>query len=100
MALDYLTIDSDEVRQAFALIGETERAMRTAADNYTPSIHKERYLTGNEVCEYLHVSPRTLQNLRDTRQIPYTVVSGRVFLYPESGIKEVLKHNYRSNEGW
>ena len=99
MALEYLTMDSDEVRQAFVLIGEAERAMRTAADNYVPSIRKEHYLTGYEVCEYLHVSPRTLQNLRDTRQISYTAVSGRVFLYPESGIREVLKQNYRSNEG-
>ncbi|WP_310788561.1 hypothetical protein [Alistipes sp.] len=54
MALDYLTMDSDEVRQAFALISEAERAMKTAADNYTPSIRKERYLSGSEVCQYLH----------------------------------------------
>ena len=98
MALDYLTMDSDEVRQAFALIGEAERAMKTAADNYTPSIRKERYLSGGEVCQYLHLSPRTLQTLRVTRQIPYTAVSGRVFLYPEAGIREVLKQNYRSNK--
>ena len=98
MALDYLTMDSDEVRQAFALIGEAERAMKPAADNYTPSIRKERYLTGSEVCEYLHLSPRTLQTLRATRQIPYTAVSGREFLYPEAGIREVLKQNYRSNK--
>lgn len=99
MELDYLTMDSDEVKRAFALIGETERIVKTAAENYVPSIRKERYLTGNEMCDYLHVSPRTLQTLRDTRQIPYTAVSGRVFLYPESGIKEVLKRNYRNNEG-
>lgn len=97
MELDYLTMDSDEVKRAFALIGETERIVKTATENYVPSIRKERYLTGNEVCDYLHVSPRTLQTLRDTRQIPYTAVSGRVFLYPESGIKEVLKRNYRTN---
>lgn len=94
-----MTRDSDEVKRAFALIGEAERIVKTAAENYVPSIRKERYLTGNEVCDYLHVSPRTLQTLRDTRQIPYTAVSGRVFLYPESGIKEVLKRNYRNNEG-
>jgi hypothetical protein len=99
MELDYLTMDSDEVKRAFALIGETERIVKTATENYVPSIRKERYLTGNEVCDYLHVSPRTLQTLRDTRQIPYTTVSERVFLYPESGIKEVLKRNYRNNEG-
>lgn len=99
MALDYLTKESDEVRQALSLLGEAEQAMKKTADNYVPSIRNERYLTGDEVCEYLHISPRTLQTLRDTRQISYTAVSGRVFLYPEAGIKEVLKRNYRANEG-
>lgn len=29
-----------------------------------------------------------------TNKIPHTEVGGRVFLYPESGIREVLKQNY------
>ena len=67
-------------------------------DSYRPSVMGERYLTGEEVCGYLHISPRTLQTLRDTRQIPYTVISGRVFLYPETGIRETLCRNYRPAE--
>lgn len=98
MALDYLTMESDEVKEAFALLGRIERALKKAAENYTPSIRRERYLSGSEVCEYLHLSPRTLQTLRDTRQIPYTVISGRLFLYPESGIRNVLKQHYRPAE--
>lgn len=98
MPLDYLTTESDEVRQALALLGQAERAVKKATENYTPSIRGERYLSWDEICEYLHVSPRTLQTLRDTRQIPYTVISGRVFLYPEKGIKEVLQQNYRTAE--
>ena len=62
------------------------------------SVMNERYLTGDEVCEYLHISPRTLQTLRDMRQIPYTVISGRLFLYPESGIRETLYKNYKPTE--
>ena len=42
--------------------------------------------------------PGTLQTLRDTMQIPYTVISGRVFLYPETGIRETLGKNYRPAE--
>lgn len=70
--------------------------MQTAEANYTPSIKGERYLSGPELCEYLHISPRTLQTLRDTRQITYTAVSDRVFLYPEAGIQEVLQRNCRT----
>ena len=98
MALDYLTMESDEVKEAFTLLGRIERALKKAAENYTPSIRGERYLSGDGVCGYLHISPRTLQTLRDTGQIPYTVISGRVFLYPEKGIKEVMQQNYRTAE--
>ena len=98
MAMDYLTMESDQVRQALALLGQVERGVKKAAEKYTPSIRGERYLAGDEVCDYLHISPRTLQTLRDTRQIPYTVISGRVILYPEKGIKEVLEQNYRTVE--
>lgn len=92
MAMDYL---SEELMQALSSLDRTERALQTAEANYTPSIKGERYLTGEELCEYLHISPRTLQTLRDTRQITYTTVSDRVFLYPEGGIREVLEQNCR-----
>ena len=92
--LDYLNNDSEEVQAAFSQVRRTERALQTALDSYRPSVLGERYLTGEEVCGYLHISPRTLQTLRDTRQIPYTVISGRVFLYPDTGIRETLGQNY------
>lgn len=95
MAMDYLTKESEEIRQALSSLDRTERALQTASANYIPSIKNERYLTGEEICEYLHISPRTLQTLRDTRQITYTMVSDRVFLYPEAGIREVLQRNRR-----
>ena len=43
----------------------------------------------------LHLSPRTLQTLRDRRQIPFTVLGNRLLLYPESGIRAVLDRNLR-----
>ena len=95
MAMDYLTKESEEVRQAFSSLDRTALVLRQAAENYSPSIQSKRYLTGEEVCEYLHISPRTLQTLRDPRQITYTAVSDRVFLYPETEIREVLQRNSR-----
>lgn len=96
--LDYLNNESEEVKAAFTQIREAERALRKAMDNYRPSVTGERYLTGDEVCEYLHISPRTLQTLRDRRQIPFTVIGGRMIIYPESGIKEVLTKNLRTTQ--
>lgn len=43
-----------------------------------------------EVCEYRHISLRTLQNLQDMRRrIPFTSVGEGLIIYPESGIQEV-----------
>ena len=98
MSWDYLNSESEEVKAAFSRIKEAERALQKAMDNYRPSVLGERYLTGNEVCDYLHISPRTLQTLRDTRQIPYTVVGERTIIYPEEGIRDTLCKNYRPTE--
>ena len=59
----------------------------------------EHYLTGDEICRRFHVCKRTLQTLRDTKAIPYTTLGGKI-LYPESGIFEVLKKNYRDFRPW
>ena len=69
-----------------------------AEKHYVPSIGQERYLSGSEICRYLHLSCRTLQTLRDTRQITYTTVSKRLFLYPEKEITEILERNLKTAE--
>ena len=63
MSTDYLTMADDEVKTLFGQIAEVVKALQTASVNYRPSICSERYLTGDEVCEYLHISVRTLQTL-------------------------------------
>lgn len=53
----------------------------------------KEYLTKDELQELTGWSSRTLQNLRDTRQIPYTQ-HGKKILYPYDGIMEFLKANH------
>ncbi len=91
MSINYLNRESDEIEAVFSQIDRAEKIMRTAEANHCPSIRAERYLSGEEVCDYLHISVRTLQTLRDTRTIPFTVVDERTIFYPEAGIKEILK---------
>lgn len=95
MGSDYLTMESEEVRDLFAVIDQVTEALQLAGENYRPAIGAEHYMTGDEVCDLLHISPRTLQTLRDRRQIPFVVVSERNILYPESAIREMLLLNYR-----
>lgn len=94
MTEDYLTLESEQVRDLLAMIDQAEETLQQADKNYRPPVCSEN-LTGKEVCDLLHISPRTLQTLRDTRQIPFTVVSERIILYPETGIREMLTKNYR-----
>ena len=92
MPLDYLNEASDEVQRLFARLDSVELTLRKASEERRPMIGEERYLTGEEVCTRLHLSPRTL---RDRRQIPFTVLGNRLLLYPESGIRTVLDRNLR-----
>lgn len=95
MAGDYLTLESEEVRNLLAVIDRAGETLKLADKNHRPAIGAEHYLTGYEVCNLLHISPRTLQTLRDRRQIPFVAISDRNILYPESAIRELLMRNYR-----
>ena len=95
MGGDYLTMESEEVKSIFTAIDQARKTLQLAVANYRPLIGPERYLTGEEVCDLLHISPRTLQTLRDRRQIPFVAISERNILYPESAIRETLTKNYK-----
>lgn len=60
---------------------------------YKPYFLGEHYLSGEEVCEALHISKRTLQEYRDNQMIPYISLPGKM-LYKESDILAFLEENY------
>ena len=95
MESDYLTMESEEVRELVALIDQADETLKLADKNYRPLVSLENHLTGSEVCGLLHISLRTLQTLRDRRQIPFVAISDRNILYPEAAIREMLMQNYR-----
>lgn len=95
MTEDYLTLESEQVRDLLAIIDQAEETLQQADKNYRPPVSSESNLTSKEVCDLLHISSRTLQTLRDKRQIPFVALSDRNILYPESAIREMLTQNYR-----
>ena len=95
MESDYLTMESEEVRELVALIDQADETLKLADKNYRPLVSLENHLTGSEVCGLLHISLRTLQTLRDRRQIPFVAICDRNILYPETAIREMLMQNYR-----
>ena len=50
------------------------------AQTHKPLFGDEHFLTGKEVCERLYIRPRTLQDYRERRIIPYTQLQGRYFI--------------------
>ncbi len=91
---DVIRKDSEEFKQLLGRIKIARAGVRTVTENYRPILNGEYYLSGHEVMEFLHVSPRTLQTLRDTRTIGFTIVMGKI-LYPERELNRVLTENYR-----
>lgn len=91
---DVIRKDSEEFKQLLNRIESARAGVRTAAKNHRPILDGEYYLSGGEIMEYLHVSPRTLQTLRDTHTIGFTTVMGKI-LYPERELNRVLLENYR-----
>ena len=95
MPMDYLTDESAELLGLRSNMDQVERTLRTLAEQWPDTNRQERYLTGEETCRRLHISPRTLQSLRDRRIVSFTVVGERTILYPESELHEMLMRNYR-----
>jgi len=93
----FISFESEEFKQFEEQIGQALNDVQDVRDKYRPALADERYLSGEEVMEYLHISPRTLQTLRDNRLICYTVIGGKI-LYPEKELQQVLYDNYRSPE--
>lgn len=56
---------------------------------------KKEWLTKEELIELTGWSSRTIQHMRDSKQIPYSQ-HGRKILYPRKGIMDFLKANYIS----
>lgn len=70
-------------------INEALQGFTGAEKQGTPS---KKWLTSDEVKDLLDISGRTLQHLRDTRQIPFSQ-HGRKILYPFDGINQFLCDN-------
>ena len=63
---------------------QAEEMQKLQAQGYnTAGGRMERWLTGEEVCGQLRISPRTLQTLRDRRLIGYSQINRRFYYKPE-----------------
>lgn len=94
MLMEYLTDEAPEIAAALDSIEEAAQLLHAIQREIPATSVKEHYMTGDDVCRFLHISTRTLQNLRDKRLIPYTTIGSKSIVYPESQILQILRKNY------
>lgn len=89
-----LNMDADEMLVVLSALDKVNRRIKEVAQTHKPLFGDEHFLTGKEVCERLYISPRTLQNYRDRKVIPYTQFAGKI-LYKASDLERLLEMNYK-----
>ena len=89
-----LNMETDEMQLVVSALRGVGKRIVEVADTHKPLFAGELFLTGKEVCERLYISPRTLQDYRDRKIIPYTQFAGKI-LYQLSDINQLLQKNYR-----
>ena len=92
-----LNIDTDDMQVVLSAISSMSKRIKEVAQTHKPLFGGEHFLTGKEVCERLYISPRTLQDYRDRKIIPYTQFAGKI-LYKASDLERLLEKNYKEYE--
>jgi len=96
LTMEVITIESDAFKKLSEKIDNIERFVREAGKR-TEDLDK-MWVDGYTICQYLHVSERTLRRLRAQREITYSTV-GRKYFYTIGSVKRSMEHKIiRSNE--
>jgi hypothetical protein len=89
-----ITKDSEIVKEFFSTIDRLLDAVEKRIETHKPLLNGERFLTGEEVCDILHLSKRTLKEYRDAGRLSFISLPGKV-LYRESDIQNLLNRNFQ-----
>ena len=92
-----LSMDADEMQVVLSAISSVSRRIKEVAQTHKPLFGGEHFLMGKEVCERLYISPRTLQDYRDRKIIPYTQFAGKI-LYKVLDLERLLEKNFKKYE--
>ena len=86
-------MEADDMQVVLSAISGVSKRIKEVAQTHKPLFAGKLFLTGKEVCERLYISPRTLQDYRDRKIIPYTQFAGKK-LYKASDLERMLEENY------
>jgi len=96
--MEVITIESEAYRDMISKINSIAQFVvaHQEKDNDPPT---DGWVDSHEVCKYLKISTRTLQRLRASRSVNYSLIRGKTF-YRLSDIQRLLDDNIirRSDE--
>ncbi|SHM90366.1 helix-turn-helix domain-containing protein [Flavobacterium chilense] len=95
--MDLLTNEAEEIIDHHEMIIVLKAHIEEILKYYRPVMNGEIYLSGQDVCEMLHISKRTLQQYRDDKTLPYIQIGGKI-IFKQSDIRRVLEQNYVTNK--
>ena len=90
-----LNMEVDDMQVVLSALERVNRRIKEVAQTHKPLFGGEHFLTSKEVCERLYISPRTLQDYRDRRIIPYTQFAGKI-LYKVSDLERLLEDSHKN----
>ena len=85
-------INEEKLDKLFTEIGSLREELKAEKVRNSKKL-SETWLDNQEVMELLKVSPRTLQNMRDSLVLPYSKVGAKIY-YKASSIESLLNENY------
>ena len=92
-----LNMEADDMQVVLSALKGVSKRIKEVAQTHKPLFGGEHFLTGKEMCERLYISPRTLQDYRDRRILPYTQFAGKI-LYKASDLERLLENNYKNSK--
>ena len=63
-------MEADDMQVGLSAISSVSKRIKEVAQTHKPLFAGEPFLTGKEVCEWLYISPRTLQDIGIGRLYP------------------------------
>lgn len=90
--MSFNLIDEQKLNRIFEEIGSLREELKAEKVSNSKKL-SETWLDNQEVMELLKVSPRTLQNMRDSLVLPYAKVGAKIY-YKASDVETLLNENY------
>ncbi|WP_321285805.1 helix-turn-helix domain-containing protein [uncultured Sunxiuqinia sp.] len=88
----YALIEEQKLNRIFEEIGSLRQELKADKTKNSKKL-SETWLDNQEVMELLKISPRTLQNLRDSQSLAFSKVGGKIY-YKASDVEDYLKGGY------